>query len=93
MFYKCHNCGHGTNMANFIKDKDQKLYTEYCLEKFKKSPKKQEVDFKPKFDNIIATPNIGTKISELDDKHPAKKFVQERYLKINQTYYISVISL
>ena len=28
MFYKCHNCGIGTNMPNFIKDRDQKLYSE-----------------------------------------------------------------
>ena len=55
MFYKCHNCGHGTNMANFIKDKDQKLYTEYCFEKFKKPAKKEEVDFKPKFDKLPPT--------------------------------------
>ena len=46
MFYKCHNCGIGTNMPNFIKDRDQKLYSEYFFEKFKKPAKKQEVDFK-----------------------------------------------
>jgi len=84
MFYKCHNCGHGTNMANFIKDKDQKLYTEYCLEKFKKPPKKQEVDFKPKFDKVIVAPDIGTKISELDDIHPARKFVLDRKIPENK---------
>ena len=63
MFYKCHNCGIGTNMPNFIKDRDQKLYSEYCFEKFKKKPKKEEVDFKPKFDKVIKTPDIGIKIS------------------------------
>ena len=51
----------GTNMPNFIKDRDQKLYSEYCFEKFKKKPKKEEVDFKPKFDKVIATPDIGMK--------------------------------
>ena len=57
-------------MPNFIKDRDQKLYSEYCLEKFKKeNPKKEEVDFNFKFDKVIATPNLGTKISELDDTH------------------------
>ena len=74
MFYKCHNCGIGTNMPNFIKDRDQKLFR-ILSRKFKKKPKKEEVDFKPKFDKVIATPDIGTKISELDNKHPAKKFV------------------
>jgi len=79
MFYKCHNCGHGTNMPNFIKDRDQKLYSEYCLEKFKKKPKKEEVDFKPKFDKVeFDDLNLGMKISDLKDTHPAKKFVLDR---------------
>ena len=79
MFYKCHNCGIGTNMPNFIKDRDQKLYSEYCLEKFKKKPKKEEVDFKPKFDKVeFDDLNLGMKISDLKDTHPAKKFVLDR---------------
>ena len=79
MFYKCHNCGLGTNMPNFIKDRDQKLYSEYCLEKFKKKPKKEEVDFKPKFDKVeFDDLNLGMKISDLKDTHPAKKFVLDR---------------
>ena len=79
MFYKCHNCGIGTNMPNFIKDRDQKLYSEYCFEKFKKPAKKQEVDFKPKFDKIeFDDLNLGMKISDLKDTHPAKKFVLDR---------------
>ena len=76
-------------MPNFIKDRDQKLYSEYCLEKFKKKPKKEEVDFKPKFDKVIATQDI-TKISELDDKHPAKKFVLDRKIpedKLDLLYF------
>ena len=90
MFYKCHNCGHGTNMPNFIKDRDQKLYSEYCLEKFKKKPKKEEVDFKPKFDKVeFDDINLGMKISDLKDTHPAKKFVLDRKIpedKLNLLY-------
>ena len=51
---------------------------------------KEEVDFKPKFDKVIATPDIGTKISELDDKHPAKKFVLDRKIpedKLDLLYF------
>jgi hypothetical protein len=66
-------------MPNFIKDRDQKLYSEYCLEKFKKKPKKEEVDFKPKFDKVeFDDLNLGMKISDLKDTHPAKKFVLDR---------------
>jgi transcription elongation factor Elf1 len=35
LFYKCHNCGKGTNIGNLIKHVDQKLYDEYVLERYK----------------------------------------------------------
>ena len=77
MFFKCHNCGTGQSLANFIKFIDPKLYEEYLLERYKRSapstPKPKFTDFKPKFKetNILEK---YKKISELDDKHPAKKY-------------------
>ena len=35
LFYKCHNCGVGTNVGNLIKSTDQSLYNEYILERYK----------------------------------------------------------
>ena len=35
LFYRCHNCGVGTNAANFIKHVDASLHGEYVLEKYK----------------------------------------------------------
>ena len=35
LFYKCHNCGKGTNIGNLIKYVDTKLYDEYVLERYK----------------------------------------------------------
>ena len=35
LFYRCHNCGVGTNVANFLKHVDPSLYGEYVLEKYK----------------------------------------------------------
>ena len=37
MFFKCHNCGTGQSLANFIKFIDPKLYEEYLLERYKRS--------------------------------------------------------
>ena len=37
MFFKCHNCGQGQNLANFIKFIDPKMYEQYLLERYKKS--------------------------------------------------------
>jgi hypothetical protein len=35
LFYRCHNCGVGTNAANFIKHVDPSLHGEYVLEKYR----------------------------------------------------------
>jgi hypothetical protein len=35
LFYRCHNCGVGTNAANFLKHVDPSIHGEYVLEKFK----------------------------------------------------------
>jgi len=55
MFFKCHNCGEGQSLANFLKFIDPKLHDQYLLERYKGStpstPKpKMNFDFKPKFD-------------------------------------------
>ena len=34
MFFKCHNCGMGQSLGNFIKFLDSKLYSEYLLERY-----------------------------------------------------------
>lgn len=35
LFYRCHNCGAGMSLGNFIKDQDPTLYKEYVLERYK----------------------------------------------------------
>ena len=35
MFYKCHNCGVGASLGNFIKYLDPKMYSQYILERYK----------------------------------------------------------
>ena len=35
LFYRCHNCGVGTNVANFLKHVDPSIHGEYVLERYK----------------------------------------------------------
>jgi predicted RNA-binding Zn-ribbon protein involved in translation (DUF1610 family) len=35
LFYRCHNCGAGMSLGNFIKDQDPTLYKQYVLERYK----------------------------------------------------------
>ena len=35
MFYKCHNCSKGTNLANLILEVEESLYSQYLVERYK----------------------------------------------------------
>ena len=37
MFFKCHNCGEGQSLTNFLKFLDNKKYEQYLLERYKGS--------------------------------------------------------
>ena len=83
MFFKCHNCGMGQNLANFIKYLDPKKYGEYLLERYKgsaPSTPQPKFDFKPtKFEE----PNLldsCIKVSTLKDGHPVKEYVRKRLI-------------
>ena len=73
MFFKCHNCGIGQNLANFLKFIDPKVHDRYILERYKNSaPATKEpefkFDFKPKLENDYI--NELTCIADLKDDHP-----------------------
>src|SRR6056300_276705 len=88
MFFKCHNCGMGQNLANFIKDIDPQLYSQYLLERYKNSAPatpKPEFDFKPvKIEDKTILDDL-TKISELKSDHPARLYCVNR--KIPEKYF------
>ena len=76
MFFKCHNCGMGQNLANFIKSVDPKLYEQYLLERYKKSATKF----------IDQTPIDDLKsIKDLPEDHPARLYCTNR--KIPEKYF------
>ena len=93
LFYRCHNCGAGTTVANFIKQLDPLLYKDYCLECFAESggkPKKSLEQLAP----VKTTPNPTIlynpfkghmKVSQLDPDHPSKQYVVSR--KIPNFYH------
>ena len=88
MFFKCHNCGQGQNLANFIKFVDPKLYESYLLERYKKSAPatpKPKFDFKPtKFTNQTPIDDLKS-IQDLPEDHPARLYCVNR--KIPEKYF------
>lgn len=88
MFFKCHNCGQGQNLANFLKFIDPKIYEEYLLERYKSSAPatpKPKFDFQPvKFKDQTIIDDLK-KISELSEDHPARLYCVNR--KIPQKFF------
>ena len=84
LFVKCHNCGFGSNLGNFIKQLDPHLHGQYVLERYSQGQtgrgKTKEPEFhfeKPKFKprpTKIDLPSIG----ELDEEHFARKYFESR---------------
>lgn len=92
LFYRCHNCGVGTNVANFLKHVDPSLHGEYVLEKYKSGTantyhRKSEVSPRiitqpPKFGHIQKC-NIfehGEWLSDLPSGHFCLNYVENRFL-------------
>ena len=88
MFFKCHNCGEGQSLTNFLKFLDNKKYEQYLLERYKGSapstPQPEFNDFKPKFKEVDILDGL-TPVSELKDNHPVKQYVIKR--KIPENYF------
>ena len=54
MVYKCHNCGVGRTLPNFLKDQAPDLYDEYIMERYKSGTSgKGSYVPKPKFDKPV----------------------------------------
>ena len=84
LFVKCHNCGYGSNLGNFIKTLDPHLHGQYVLERYSqgqtnpRKTKEPEFHFKsPKFKprpTTIELPSIGS----LTRTHHARLFYEGR---------------
>ena len=92
MVYKCHNCGMGRTLANFLKDQNVVLYNEYQLEKFRagqtgKGHTVQAItvpDSKPNFEKRKKTVLGLTPINLLNNGHPAKEYLIGRKIPEDQ---------
>ena len=87
MVYKCHNCGVGRTLPNFLKDQAPDLYDEYIMERYKSgTPGKGSYVPKPKFEK----PKFKKKgelqsIADLNSDHPAKGYLLGR--KIPEQFF------
>jgi transcription elongation factor Elf1 len=61
LFVKCHNCGYGASIGNFVKYLDPNLYQEYTLEKYKENVERSTPVVKkaaPKLDIFKTSPLV-----------------------------------
>ena len=82
-FYRCHNCGYGSSVKNFLDKVSPSLMNEYKVEMFEetfgKKKRKKEVTmnfvpFKPRQKGIVK----AEKVSSLPVEHPCAAFVESR---------------
>jgi len=90
--YKCHNCGVGRSLSNFLKDQDTHLYEQYVMEKFKEgSTGKGTATPNPKFEfkepKFVKRDTGLEKISSLNNSHPARVYLEERGIKDLDYFY------
>ena len=95
--FKCHNCGMTRSFTYFLKDRDQPLYDEYIMERYKEgltgkgtvTPEPKFTFPQPKFRKKDICDEL-TKISELNTTHRAKKYIINRGINedtLSKLYY------
>ena len=94
LIFKCHNCGVGTNVGNFIKHVDPSLHGEYVLEKYKSgtgtantyhrksSDTSRIITNPPKFGHIKKRSIFehGSWLSDLPSGHFCLNYVENRQI-------------
>ena len=92
--YKCHNCGVGRTLSNFIKDQDTFLHDQYVMEKFKDSTSstgKGSYTPNPKLNfttpRFVKSDTDLKKISDLNIFHEARKYLEQRGIKDLDYFY------
>lgn len=88
MFYKCHNCGAGLGVANFLRINFPAYYNSYIVEKYKTDSQgffnKSSSSAVESVKNVeILDSDNWKKISELPDNHYAKAYVLNRKIPKN----------
>ena len=89
--FMCHNCGSSMSLQKFIKYVDPHLYSEYQLESFVQSNTTTKVDVnefvtKPVFISKPVESKLP-KLSYLNHGHPARQYMENRKVPLDQVYY------
>ena len=96
LIFKCHNCGVGRTLSNFLKDNARDLYDQYVLERYKNNlTGKQTRVAKPDFSKFKSKPVFNTgnnlpTISSLNTGHPAREYLEKRKIPeefMSRLYY------
>ena len=89
MVFKCHNCGVGRTLPNFLKDQAPDLYDEYIMERYKSGTTgKGSYVPKPKFNKpVFKKQGELEKVSELNTEHPAYQYIVGRKLDPSLFYF------
>ena len=96
LIYKCHNCGIGANLNNFLKHLDSQLHDDHIKEKFLDNGKDRDTQAYEKFSTHApylkgSSPlksKLVKKVSSLDHNHYAKKYVQKRKIPSDKHYLL-----
>jgi transcription elongation factor Elf1 len=92
--FKCHNCGVGRTLTNFLKDNCVSLHDQYVMERYREGltgkgtqTKNPEFKFKaPVFRKQEHQIELK-KISELNTTHPAREYLENRKIKDLDYFY------
>ena len=86
IIYKCHNCGVGRTLGNFLKDNARDLYDQFVLERYKDgltgkatrvaNPSPELFKTKTKFNSSTNLPTL----SSLNTTHPARTYLEQRQI-------------
>ena len=96
LIYKCHNCGIGANLNNFLKHLDSQLHDDYIKEKFLDDGKVKEEKVYEKFSTHAPYLNktsplksrLVKKISSLGLNHYARQYVLQRKIPSDKHYLL-----
>ena len=93
--YKCHNCGIGRSLGNFLKDHAPDLHDQFILEKYR-SGATGKGRYTPNPEYKSAKPNFVSKVADLESiadlniKHAAREYLEKRQIpqeKLSSLYY------
>ena len=86
-FYRCHNCGYGTNLYNFLESLNPTVAKEYAFKRFAngengrsnyKKPKIEDVFTQTKKVTVFEKPLGCTNVCDLSSDHTVVKYLESR---------------